>query len=228
MKRTLVLSTILGLGMLGGYAMADDAAPAANGPAANTPAVGPRQGGAAGAIREKRMEARKRLAEHLQEAQAFRATLKDMTPEQRQEAIKKHVAEQYAKATAAMAKKHQERMAALDKRLGNAQKLTDAQKQEIKAFAEKQYQERTAFVAKQHDARMAGVAKIMADTSLQGPQKGKALRELAQTLRASGQEFHKTQMAENRAMFQKYHPGAGNRPQRGGKKADAGAAPAKP
>ncbi len=129
-----------------------------------------------------------------QENQAFRETLKDLTPEQKQSAMIEHRNSQFAENVAHHEQMHQEQMTKLKAKLAANSELTDAQKQEILSKAENSYQEKVAKIQEQHQANMNFAQQVANDPNLTPEQK----REKMQQHRQSNKESMKEQRAENK------------------------------
>lgn len=132
--------------------------------------------------------------EQRQENQAFRKTLKNLTPEQRQTAIIEHRNSQFAENVARHEQIHQEHMTKLRAKLAANSELTDAQKQEILNKAHQSYQEKVAKFQEQHQANMNFAQQVANDPSLTPEQK----REKMQKHRQANKENMKEQRTENK------------------------------
>ena len=129
-----------------------------------------------------------------QENQAFRETLKGLTPEQRQAAMMQHRNSQFAENVARHEQMHQEHMTKLRAKLAANSELTDVQKQEIITKAEQSYQEKVAKVQERHQTNMNFAQQVANDPNLTPEQK----REKMQEHRKANQEAMKEQRVENK------------------------------
>jgi len=99
---------------------------------------------------EQREERREFIEAQRKENREFRRTLKDMTPEERIEAIMPHWENQYQERREFNKKMYEKNIAQLKDRLENNEKLADAQKSEIISLFENQHTENVAFRDQQY------------------------------------------------------------------------------
>ncbi len=137
------------------------------------------------------------------ENKEFRKTLKNMSPEEKTSAVKKHRDTQYGENKAFHEKMHQEKIAHLKEKLATDKKLTDAQKTDLINFYETQYQENAALRDKQHEENTAFFEKIAADSTLSQEQKKQALRDHFKEQKSK----HKDHKKEQRNKLKEYKSG---------------------
>lgn len=141
------------------------------------------------------------------ENRTFRDSLKGMTDEEREAALRDHKAAQKAENSEFRAKLHEENMAFMKERLAANRKLTDAQKEELISFFEKQHQENVAFREKQYADRVAFFEKIADDATLTQKQKKQAIKDFMKGQRTEAKAYRSEQKQERRAEIGTLHEG---------------------
>ena len=97
------------------------------------------------------------------ENQDFRKTLKDLSPEQKADAVMSHREAQFAENVARHEALHQERMEKLRERLSANTEMTAEQKQEILAKAQKEYEEKAASAKAQRTEKLDETKERMSE-----------------------------------------------------------------
>lgn len=166
-------------------------------------AAGDNQAAADKEREQQRQEREAFFAKQRQENEAFRKTLKDMTPEQRAAAVKAHRDQQYAEAKQFIAQQHTENMAFLKERLAKVKGLTDAEKDELIAFCEQQYGEAVSFRDQRHQDAINQLMTILGNQSLSKDQKKSAIQDLVTQWKEKTSAFWQKQQSENKSERQK-------------------------
>lgn len=155
---------------------------------AGPPGPGHSHAGEIRRLQHQERERRDHIKQQKEENAAFRQSLKDMTPAERQAAITEHRQTQ-----------SEENLVFLKERLAANSTLTDAQKEELISFFEEQFQESVDFHSTQHQENVAFFESIANDTSLTFAQKKEAIREHFLAQRAENKAFREEQKSENQA-----------------------------
>ena len=114
-----------------------------------------------------------------QENLNLRKTLPEMTPEERQEAIRQHRDIQYQENRAFKEKMHEENMAFLKERLSHNKRLTEQQKEELIHFYEQQHDENINFRDQQHKENVDLFEKIANDPDMTYEEKKAAVSPMS-------------------------------------------------
>jgi len=201
------------------------------GPAGDRPGVGMRRGGPDGRLegmlfqrlgvdpeagqafrREQAAERRHAMEQQRAEMDAFRESIKNMSPEERLSAMKKRQQEGYAKLTAHMEKAHDARMAFLKTELAKSDKLTADQQARLLSFLNEAFAARQAFMAEQFKQRQTALAEFKP-----GEGRGRPWEENREARKA----FMERQREKFRALWSELKlgemPDPGDRPGPGGK-----------
>ena len=145
------------------------------------------------------------------ENRALHKSLKDLSPEERLDAIKEHYGTQHSENIAFFEELHDKAGAALRERLANSDKLTEEQKQEILGFFEQQYHENVAFRDGRYADTIAFFTDLFANESLTPEEIREAVKEYMGEVKAATKAHWQEQRAEWRAKREKFHANAGPR-----------------
>jgi hypothetical protein len=164
------------------------------------PAVALAAKGGQGALHQEHKAARETHRQEQQtENKAFRATLKGKTGEEKSAAIKANRETQHTENQAFNAGLHQENMDALNSKLANNTKMTDAQKTELVNQFESQYQENVSFRDGQYSENVAFFDQVANDANMTQQQKKAAIKAHFDEQKAQDKEQVQAQHEENKA-----------------------------
>jgi hypothetical protein len=160
------------------------------------------QGGRAAVRQEHQAERQAHHQQQVSENKALRQSLKGKTAEEKATALKANRETQYGENKTFNATLHQENMTALQARLANNTKLSEAQKTELVNHFESQYQENVSFRDERYSENTAFFDQVANDANMTQEQKKAAIKAHFDAQKVEAKEHVQQQRSENKALRQ--------------------------
>jgi small-conductance mechanosensitive channel len=140
------------------------------------------------------------MEQQRQENQAFRKTLKDMTPDKRKAAIDQHRAQQHQENVDFGKAQYTKNRAKLVQKLSESKKLTQSQKDSLLKAFDDNYNSTVQFTENQYQKTDAFIKKLENDTTMTQDQKKTAMKDQMKAQMEETKKFMKEQKAKLQAL----------------------------
>lgn len=154
---------------------------------------------------EQKKERKEFIHAQREENREFRKTLKDMTPQEKAEAVISRWKNQYQKRREFGEKMYEENIARLKDRLENNEKLTEVQKEELANFLKEQHAENIAFHDQQYKENSEFFKNTLSNPNLTEEARKEAVRAHRLIQKKENKEYYKAQRKERREVLKKIH-----------------------